>query len=180
MALAPFVATAGEKTFDAKVCPLAPSVNLASATAGGAGAGAAAGVSAVSTATGITAVTHSSGALIVTGSSGYVGGTLGTAAATGPAIVLVGGVIAVGAAGLELYCLGENHPEAIAKAKAAAASFSDRAAASTAASYAPAKEAMAPKAAAAKLAFKDMVGDVKAYFYGDAKPAAPAASSIKR
>lgn len=78
----------------------------------GLGVGASAATTGTMAAAGVTAVTHSSGAVILTGTSGYIGGTLGTAAASALGIlsapaVLAGSAVALVAVGGAVYVCQE-------------------------------------------------------------------------
>lgn len=104
------------------ICSLAPSQSKLVTAFVGATGGAAVTAAALAQALGLTAVAHSSGALILTGSGGYVAGTLG-AAATGPAIVGVGIVVAGSAVTVELLCAPSNHASSAKRVEEAATEF---------------------------------------------------------
>lgn len=107
------------------VCTYAPSQSNVVAGISGAAGGAGATTSAVGSALGLSVVTHSSGAAILTGGSGYIAGTIGTAGAL-PVIVTVGLLVGGAAVSVELICAKENHPEQVAKIKAASEEFAAR------------------------------------------------------
>ena len=107
------------------VCSLAPSQSDVVANVSSALGGASATAVALAQATGLSVVTHSSGALILTGTGGYIAGTLG-GAISGPVIVGAGVIVAGSALTVELLCAPTNHPDEVAKVKAAANEFFHR------------------------------------------------------
>lgn len=149
------------------VCTYAPSQSNLVAGISGAAGGAGATTSAVGSALGLTVVTHSSGAAILTGGSGYIAGTIGTAAAL-PVIVSVGLLVGGAAVSVELICAKENHPEQVAKIKAAseefAARFSD-AWKRTKVAFGDKREAVRPAAERASAKVRQIASDVWAYAY---------------
>ena len=130
------------------------------ATLAGAAGSSAGAIAAVGQAAGLSVVAHSSGAAILTGSGGYVAGTLG-AASTGPAIVVVGLVVAGTAATVELVCAPRNHPQEVARVEAAATEFARR----SRVLWDKASSAVIPTVSHASVVVKQVSGDAIAYAY---------------
>lgn len=79
----------------------------------GLSAGAGAATTGIMAAVGVTAVTHSSGAVILAGTSGYIGGILGTAAASvlgilSAPVVVAGSAVVLVAVGGAVYVWQES------------------------------------------------------------------------
>ena len=153
------------------ICTYAPSQSNAVATVAGAAGGTSATIGAVASAMGLTAVAHSSGAMILTGSSGYIAGTIGTTAATfaaAPVVVVVGLVVGGTVASLELVCASQNHPDQVAKVRAASSEFASRFASawqSASGSASQAASNAAPAIRGVQVKAKTVLSDVWQYVY---------------